>query len=121
MESEYEGWAILELLGHRRLAGKIRECTIAGQAMVAIVIPRKERAPVTQYYSGHAVYGITPCTEESAIAVAHSLHWSPPVQVYDLLERAAAVAGEEEDGSEPYNVVAVCEDCGCDVPTCGCT
>ncbi|MCG8417610.1 MAG: acetyltransferase [Proteobacteria bacterium] len=92
---EYEGWAIVELLGHRRRAGEIRECTIAGKPMLAITIPRKGKDPITQYYSGEAVYGITPCTEETATAVAHSLHWAPPVHVYDLLNDRSAV--EEAD------------------------
>ena len=135
MESpEYEGWAIVELLGHRRRAGKVRECTIAGTAMLAIAIPREGEAPITQYYSGAAVYGITPCTEEMATAVAYSLHWTTPVPVYDCLAEhtpteADNTGDDEEDGDGnehgkddpiPFEVVSSCGDCGAPVLACEC-
>lgn len=34
------GWAILELMGHRRLGGYLREETIAGAAFLRIDVPR---------------------------------------------------------------------------------
>ena len=131
---EYEGWAIVELFGYRRRAGKVRECTIAGTTMLAIAIPREGEAPITQYYSGAAVYGITPCTEETATAVAYSLQWTTPVPVYDCLAEHTATeadnTGEDEEGCDsneyredepiPLNVVSVCGDCGQEVAVCGC-
>jgi hypothetical protein len=68
-------WAILELMGHRRLAGRVSEQEIAGQQFVRLdVYP--DSAPlmstltvapvVTQFYGPGAVYCITPTTEAIA-------------------------------------------------------
>ena len=69
----FEGWAILELMGHRRLAGWVSETMIAGGSFVRIDVPGETNAPdfsATQFYSPSAVYCITPTTEEIAKGVA---------------------------------------------------
>lgn len=35
----FEGWAILELMGHRRLAGYVRETELAGTGMLRLDVP----------------------------------------------------------------------------------
>ena len=35
----FEGWAILELMGHRRLAGKLSEAIIGGASFIRIDVP----------------------------------------------------------------------------------
>jgi hypothetical protein len=35
----FEGWAFLELMGHRRLAGKVSEATIAGVGFIRLDVP----------------------------------------------------------------------------------
>ena len=66
-----EGWTILELMGHRRLAGYVNEVEIAGQGFLRLEIPAAEidgdeLPAVTQFYSPSAVYALTPTTEELA-------------------------------------------------------
>lgn len=39
-DETYEGWAILELMGHRRLAGYVREVELAGTGMIRLDIPK---------------------------------------------------------------------------------
>lgn len=81
MSDTFEGWAICELMGRRRLAGHISEQEIAGQAFLRLDVPAEP--PVTQFYSPAAVYCITPTTEEIARAVAAKV--SPrPVSRYEL-------------------------------------
>ncbi len=71
MENEkFETWAILELMGHRRLAGKVTETNIAGGAFLRIDIPSKDSKMTTQYYSPASIYCITPTTEEIARTIA---------------------------------------------------
>lgn len=41
-EQKFEQWAIVELMGHRRLAAKVTEQVIAGQAMLRIDVPQVE-------------------------------------------------------------------------------
>lgn len=69
-EKTFREWAILELLGHRRLAGLVTEQEIAGKGFLRIDIPGPEDQTVTQFYSPDSVYGLTPTTEEIARRVA---------------------------------------------------
>lgn len=80
-KTKFEEWAVLELMGHRRLAGKVSEQTIGGAALIRIDIPSEP--PVTQFYGGASVYCITPTTEEIARAVAKDLQVGP-VSRYEL-------------------------------------
>lgn len=78
---DFEGWAILELMGHRKLAGELREATIAGKAFIRLDVPGEP--PVTQFYSADAVYCITPSTEE--LVRAFSKRTSPaPIARWEL-------------------------------------
>jgi hypothetical protein len=72
-ENGFAGWAILELMGHRRLGGRISEATIAGAAFVRIDVPHPQdlqAIAATQFVSPTSVYAITPTTEEIARAIA---------------------------------------------------
>lgn len=83
-EQRFSEWCVLELLGHRRLGGKVSEQEIAGAAFLRIDVPGPDGAPVaTQFYSPSAVYAITPTTEEMARAVAVA-HQPEPVTHWEL-------------------------------------
>lgn len=85
----YEGWSILELLGHRRLAGYVHEEEIAGHGMLRIEIPGEgAQVEATQFYSPAALYCLTPTTEEIARAVAKQSH-PEPVQPWELRQLEA--------------------------------
>ena len=92
-ENGIDGWAILELMGHRRLGGRVSEATIAGGAFIRIDVPHPNEAGIftaSQFYSSSAVYAITPTTEEIACAIARTVPapaGSPspePVSPWDL-------------------------------------
>lgn len=72
-------WVILELMGHRRLAGFLTEIEIAGMGFLQLQIPATatDPSPLTQYYGPGSVYGITLVTEAMARAVAARLHPEP--------------------------------------------
>lgn len=69
-ESEPEGfqsWAVLELMGHRQVAGEVREQRIASQDFLRVDVPEVPGRPAfTQFYGPQSVYAITPCTREMA-------------------------------------------------------
>src|SRR5215216_3659060 len=84
-EAGIDGWAILELMGHRRLGGRLSEATIAGGAFIRVDVPHPNEAGVftaSQFYSPAAVYAITPTTEEIACAIARGA--PEPVSRWDL-------------------------------------
>lgn len=80
-DTSFRGWAILELMGHRKLAGHVSEVTIAGAAMLRLDVPSDP--PVTQFYGGAAIYCITPTTEELARQVAAASR-PTPISRYEL-------------------------------------
>jgi hypothetical protein len=68
--NSFEEWCVLELFGHRRLAGKVTDAVIGGASFIRIDIPAKDGKKTTQFYSPAAVYAITPTTEELATIIA---------------------------------------------------
>lgn len=81
-ESGYEGWAIVELMGHRRLIGKVSEATIAGTAMLRIDVLTSE-GETTQFYGAGSIYCLTPTDEQTARRAA-SLSKVAPITVWEL-------------------------------------
>jgi hypothetical protein len=80
------GWAIVELLGHRRLAGMVTEVQIAGAGFLRVDVPDAGRGDgwyATQYVAPGSVYAITPVSEETARAVAPSSQ-PRPVERWEL-------------------------------------
>lgn len=80
----YEGWSILELMGHRKLGGYVKEQEIAGHGFLRIDIPGPDGTVVaTQFYSPASVYAMTPTTEPIAKAMA-TRYQPEPVQRWEL-------------------------------------
>ena len=102
----FEGWVILELMGHRRLAGYLSEQTIGGGSFLRIDVPGEEGNIATQFYSGSAVYCITPTTEVIARKVAKSSE-PTPVTRWELRDDRAlpanvTVPDDDDDDEIPY-------------------
>lgn len=108
------GWAVLELMGHRRLGGYVSEVEIAGKGFLRIGIPdnRPDSLHAEQFYSPGAVYAITPTTEEAARLVAahnrpaplHRWELPRPEAVYDddlAARRARTDDDDEQEGFAP--------------------
>lgn len=91
----YEGYAIVELMGHNTIAGHISEVTIAGAAMLRVDVPAVgEQAAFTKFVGASAVYGITPTTQEIAERAAERLHVKP-VSLY-LVEPPVRISGAKQ-------------------------
>lgn len=70
-EATFEGYCILEIMGRRRLAGFVREVTIAGAGFLRIDVPGEgDTIAMTAYYPPASIYALTPTTEAIARAVA---------------------------------------------------
>lgn len=91
----FDDWAILELMGHRRLGGKVRAATIAGAPFIRIDVPSADgKKTATQFYSPASVYCLTPTTEDVARALAQREQPSPvhrfelpgPTRAEDMFE-----------------------------------
>jgi len=83
-EEKFDAWAIVELMGHRKLAGKVSEKIIAGQPLLRIDVPKSgEQKAFTTFYGPGSIYSLTPTTEEIARRFA-AARIEAPVSVYEL-------------------------------------
>lgn len=86
----FDEWAIVEIMGHQRYAGRVSEQTIAGGALLRIDIPATPRQPAySKLFGVSSVYAITPTTEELATAMAANIN-AAPITIYDLPESMQA-------------------------------
>ncbi|MHB1870839.1 MAG: acetyltransferase [Steroidobacteraceae bacterium] len=100
---DMEGWAILELFGHRKLAGDVTVVQIGGTAFFRIDVPAAGTHPTTQFYSPAAVYALTPTTEEIARGYAERVQ-PRPVERWELPRLAGATAApDNEEDNQPFN------------------
>jgi len=88
----FEQWAILELMGHVKLAGLVTEEEHFGAKLGRIDIPNGDGF-TTQYFTGGSIYRLTPTTEEIARAVNR---WELPAP-------AAHAATDFHEDVEPDN------------------
>lgn len=87
------GWAIVELMGHRRVGGFVTEHELAGRGFLRVAIPGVNKETHVQFYAPTAVYCLTPATEATARAVA-ALARPEPVSRWEL-PRGEEVFGDD--------------------------
>lgn len=108
----FEGWCILELMGHRRLAGYVREVTLAGAGFLRLDVPAAENATAaTQLYPPSSVYCLTPVTEEIARSVART-NRPEPVHRWELALPASTSLprAPHDDEDEDYEIATTEDD-----------
>ncbi len=77
-DSGLETWAILEIMGRHRVAGKISEAVIAGVKLLRVDVPAVDGDPaMTQFYGAQAIYCLTPVSEELGRRAAGTLRPCP--------------------------------------------
>ena len=121
-------WAILELMGHRRLGGWVSEVEVFGSKMCRIDVPKMPievvelNGPVaclptmtgpiaihcTQFYSGGSVYCVTPCTQDTALDAA-KLSQPAPVQAWEMPKSLPGMSPKCRNCGLP-RMICDCED-----------
>ena len=99
----YEGWALVELMGHRQTAGQVTEVEMAGTKVFRVDTPGQNGEPVaTQFYSGSAIYCLTPCSEQVARQFLDSRPYNLPPAIELALSQPETprIAGPDHDGDE---------------------
>lgn len=91
----FEGWAIVELMGHVRMAGRVSEAPMFGTALLRIDIPDGE-SYTTQFASGGSIYRLTPCSEEVARAIANGGQ-PAPIEPWEIKRLQAPRAIDDEE------------------------
>src|SRR5262245_6355038 len=95
-------WAVVELMGHVRLAGRLTEEEKFGTKMGRLDIPLQDGTFITQYFGGASVYRITYVSEDVARHVAKQ-EAPAPVSPWDFpkvlgpgRDREPSLYGDEE-------------------------
>lgn len=97
----FDEWCIVELMGHRRVAARVREATIAGHGYLRLDEPAVGGQPGrTQYVSPGSVYAMHPTTEELVRAMASKWR-TAPVQRYELPAATTPAAETSEPAHYP--------------------
>lgn len=109
MCDKFEGYALLELMGHRQLAGMVREVEVAGHAMLRVDVPAIGEDPkYSTFVSPLSLYCLTPVTVDVCLAQAEMLRVRPALaygvrlqrkpETLSLAVEPVASRGEDWDG-----------------------
>lgn len=105
---KFEAWAIVDLFGHKRLAGHVQEFEIGGHGFLRIDIPplldekgEYKRKGFSRFINPKAVYEIQPVDQGTAHRVAASLSVEP-FTPWEMPEHVPALTGgfEDEDDAD---------------------
>ena len=97
-------FAIVELMGHNVIAGRISEESVAGVPMLRVDVPETEEQPAyTKFFAGQAIYGITPTDEATMRRAVNRLHVAPvaPYVVAPPLLAAHTTPADDDEPPEP--------------------
>ena len=104
-KKQFEGWCIIEQMGHKRMAGYVSEQVVGGHSFIRIDIPGPDGAFVaTQFITGQTIYAMTPCSEVLARRVAISCQ-PQPVTEWDLKPSLRALPPSDDDDSVDFDDV----------------
>jgi len=79
-------WALVELFGHSKIAGRITEQNIAGTNMLRVDVPETYTQPAfTRFFGASAIYAINPTDEVTAKYYADKLQ-TKPIDSWDVRE-----------------------------------
>lgn len=104
MTEKFELFAIIELFGHNRIAGKVSEQSIGVATFIRVDVPETKQMPsFSKLFHPNAIYAINPVTEEVANEMAGKIE-SKPIQAWDIQEmqkRLLQLTAKEKDLFDP--------------------
>jgi len=104
---KFDSWAIIEIFGHQKIAGRVTEAQIGGCSFVRVDVPEHNGAKeFTKFFGNGAIYSMTPCSEEVAKAALKQI-MPEPVNVWIPELRQIPDTRTSDDYKYEF-----CEDCG---------
>ena len=98
----FEGWAILELMGHRRRVGWVQEVEMFGGKLLRIDIPA-EGGDITEFYGVTLIYALRPVAEDVARDAAARGGDPRPVRPVDYRQLPQLPFADADDaGDMPF-------------------
>lgn len=106
-KDQFESWAVVELFGHTKIAGRVSEETIGGCSFIRVDVPEHEGQPAfTKYLGNAAIYSMTPTSEEFARAALKQIR-TRPVNIY--MPELRQITDERPEAA---GIDDVCPECG---------
>lgn len=97
----FDQWAVLEIMGHQRFAGRVTEQVIAGGAFLRVDVPAVEDRPeFCKLFGASAVFCITPCDETTARNIAAGMRERPLPLYASPAPRIGVSASDDFDGDD---------------------
>jgi hypothetical protein len=98
-QTEIEGWAVIDLFGHAKLAGFVTTAIVGTSGMLRVDVPEIDDHPgFTRFLGPGAIYSLTLVTEELARAALRAIR-PAAVTVYiprQLVQGSGAINNEHE-------------------------
>lgn len=84
LHEQFDQWAVVELMGRQRIAGKVTERVIAGSGFLQVDVPETKHNPkFTRFIAPGSLYAINPVDEQSARLYAENLQVKP-IDAWDI-------------------------------------
>jgi len=75
---KFELFAIIELMGHQKMSGKVTEQTIGSASFIRVDVPEtKNVKEFTRFINPSSIYAINPVTEEIMKDIAENISFQP--------------------------------------------
>ncbi|PRY10303.1 hypothetical protein CLV24_11431 [Pontibacter ummariensis] len=81
---KFENWAIVEVMGHTKVAGLAKTVSFGNTVMLRVDIPETAKQPAhTKMYGMSSIFSISPVTED--VARSHAEAWNlQPILAYEV-------------------------------------
>ena len=90
-QAKFDEWAIVDLFGHQRIAGRVSEQAVGGCSFVRVDVPASDRRPgFTRLFGAGAIYAITIIDQETAELAARAC-LVQPMEPWSIREAAKAL------------------------------
>ena len=91
-QKQFEEWAIVELFGHQKIAGRVSEQSIGGCSFVRVDVPETKRVPAfSRLFGNGAIYSMT-VTDERSAKMAAEMFTPEPMDKWTVDHHIKALA-----------------------------
>ena len=106
----FDGWAIIEFMGHRKRAGQVKTADIGGTAVFQVTTHTPDGQPLVEVYAASSLYCLTPVTEDVARNVAGRINpapispWDLPTNVREAMRAIEAKSTTDDTDGDPDDI-----------------
>lgn len=97
-DARFDEWALLELFGHSKIAGRVTAVELGGASFVRIDVPEIDgKQAITRYFSPSAIFSITPMTEQTVRSIIKTGLQPELISRYDVKRMLPALREQYPD------------------------